>query len=91
MSKMFLISYDLRKVGQNYSDLYTAIKSFVDWQHPLESVWVVQVGEELSANDIYNRLKPNMDEGDLLLIVELSRSCDHQGWLSKTFWEWFNR
>ena len=30
-----LITYDLKQPGRNYTDLYEAIKSLGDWQHPL--------------------------------------------------------
>lgn len=35
MSKIFLITYDLKEPGQDYSELYEAIKGLGDWQHPI--------------------------------------------------------
>lgn len=37
MTKTFLITYDLKKPGQSYSELYEAIKNVGYRQHPLES------------------------------------------------------
>ena len=68
MSKNFLITYDLKKPGQSYSELYEAIKNLGDWQHPLESMWMVKVNDSTSAQDIYNTLRPQIDENDLLFI-----------------------
>lgn len=38
----FIISYDLKGGGSDYTELYEAIKSVGEWQHPLESTWVVK-------------------------------------------------
>ncbi len=89
MSKTYLITYDLKKPGQNYSELYAAIKNEGDWQHPLESTWVVKVGSFATANNIYERLRPKIDQNDFLFVVEITKQ-DRQGWLAKTFWTWLN-
>ena len=89
MSKTYLITYDIKKPGQNYSELYTAIKNEGDWQHPLESTWVVKVGSFTTANNIYERLRPKIDQNDFLFVVEITKQ-DRQGWLAKTFWTWLN-
>ena len=69
MSKIFLITYDLKEPGQDYSELYEAIKGL--------------------AQNVYNSLRPQIDENDLLFIVDITdRNC--QGWLSKTVWTWLN-
>ncbi len=90
MAKTFLITYDLKRPGQNYSDLYDAIKSEGDWQHPLESTWVVKTDNLVLANTIYEHLRPCIDENDSLFIVEITAQ-DRQGWLAKSFWEWLKR
>lgn len=87
MAKFFLITYDLKKPGQNYNELYDAIKSCGEWQHPLESTWVVKMGSLITANDLYNHLRPKIDDGDFLFIVDITNQ-DRQGWMVKSFWEW---
>ena len=87
MTKTFLITYDLKRPGQNYSDLYDAIKSEGDWQHPLESIWAVKTGTSVSARTLYKRLRSYIDEKDSLFIVEITDQ-DRQGWLAKSFWTW---
>ena len=84
---IYIISYDLKNPGRDYTSLYEAIKSYKDWQHPLESVWLVSTMD--SADDIYNRVKPTMDGNDLLFISELQVK-HRQGWLAKSCWEWIN-
>ena len=87
MAKLFLITYDLKKPGQNYTELYDSIKGCGQWQHPMESTWVVKVSNLTSSNDIYNLLRPKIDDNDFLFVVEITDQ-DRQGWLAKTFWEW---
>lgn len=87
--KKFLITYDLRKAGKNYNDLYQAIKDLGDWQHPLESTWVVRSNS--TANVIFNKLFATMDQNDSLFVIAVESIQEHQGWLPKSFWEWFNK
>ena len=87
MTKTFLVTYDLKRPGQNYSDLYDAIKSEGDWQHPLESIWAVKTGTSVSARTLYKHLRSYIDEKDSLFIVEITDQ-DRQGWLAKSFWTW---
>ena len=84
--KFYIISYDLRAPGRDYTSLYKTIK-LRDWQHPLESMWLVYTHE--SADDLYNDIKSNMDDNDLLFISEL-RQGNWQGWISKVCWAWIN-
>lgn len=88
MSRVYLITYDLRKPGQDYSALYEAIKQLGDWQHPMESVWAVKTSF-FTENDIYSQLRKMIDDNDYLFIVEITRQ-KYQGWLAKSFWTWLN-
>lgn len=64
---IYSITYDLRKPGQNYSKLIDKIQSLGDWAHPCESNWLVDTG--LTAGEIYQALKPYLDENDQMLIT----------------------
>lgn len=85
--RIYIISYDLKNPGRDYAPLYEAIKRCGDWQHPLESTWLVFT--VASAGDIYNAIKPTLDNNDLLFISELNAD-NRQGWLAKSCWEWIN-
>ncbi len=87
MAKTFLISYDLKQPGQDYAGLYNAIKSLGEWQHPLESTWVVSVPSSYDASMIYKELKPCADKHDNMFVVEIT-GANRQGWLAKSFWSW---
>ena len=86
--KFYIISYDLKSPGRDYSSLYSAIKSVGDWLHPIESMWIVWTIQD--SNAIFNMLHPKMDVNDLLFISETNLQ-NRQGWLPKTSWEWMNQ
>lgn len=90
MEKVFLITYDLRRPGQNYNDLYSAIKELGDWQHPLESTWMAKCSSDTYTEHIYKKLRPLIDDNDFLFIVDITGQ-DYYGWLSKEFWSWIKK
>jgi hypothetical protein len=85
--RFYVISYDLKIPGRDYTSLYDAIKSYDDWQHPLESTWILYTTE--SANEISAKLRSDgkMDNSDLLFVCALDIN-DRQGWLDKSVWNW---
>lgn len=85
---IFLISYDLKIPGRNYTNLYDAIKSIGLTFHPLESVWFLK--SNLKPNDIYSKLRPHIDDNDYIFIVDISKR-DRQGWMAKSAWEWLKQ
>ncbi len=82
----YIVSYDLKNPGRDYTALYDAIKSIGEWQHPLESVWIVATNT-CNENSIYEKVKPELDPNDLLLIFKIEPK-KRQGWLAKSFWTW---
>lgn len=84
---VYLITYDLRVPGRDYTSLYNAIKEYSDWQHPVESTWFISSG--LQANDIYDYVRQFIDNNDRLLVIQVDKT-NKQGWLAKSFWDWFN-
>lgn len=87
--KIYSISYDLRQPGRDYTQLYDAIKNMdSDFQHPLESNWFIRSIND--ASEIYEILRPYIDDNDLLFVVEIDKS-NRQGWMLKTFWEWIKK
>ena len=64
-----LISYDLRKPGRGYAELFAVIKSFGAWWHCLESVWIVKTN--LTSAQIRDRLNPHVDANDKVFVASL--------------------
>lgn len=91
--KFYAIIYDLRQPGRRYDELYDAIKSVAgdgNWQHPMESFWVLAISDYLcldDANDIYNRLREYIDSSDSLIVCRMDMA-DNQGWMPNRFWNW---
>lgn len=67
---VFLVSYRLYRPGQDYPDLYDAIKkiSGTYWHHTT-SAWLVE--SQLTARQIFERLSPYIDAGDDLIVFRL--------------------
>lgn len=66
----YLITYDLNKPGQNYNDLYEAIKKIGLWWHCLDSTWIVK--SDKTAVQIRDSITPHIDSNDSLLVAHLS-------------------
>lgn len=87
MKSIYLIAYDLHTPGMTYNELYDAIKSYNDWQHPLESMWFICT-EETDLQEIYKNLRKHIDDNDNIYVQKVDAEIKEQGWLSKSFWEW---
>lgn len=62
------ISYDLNKPGQDYPDLYSAIKRLsTSYCHPVDSTWYV-VSDE-TASGIREKLSSAVDNGDSIIVT----------------------
>lgn len=68
---VYLISYRLQRPGQDYNDLYEAIRklSGTYWHHTT-SAWLVETSS-LSAKQIYEKLTPYTDANDDLVVFRL--------------------
>jgi hypothetical protein len=67
--RRYIISYDLYRPGNNYSDLTAEIKRLgEDWEHPLANFWIIET--ELSAGEIRSALGHFLLTGDKLYIRE---------------------
>lgn len=83
---IYSINYDLKRPGQNYSEVHDAIKSCGNWRHFLESCWLVDTN--LTAKGIWDILSPYADKSDYFLIVGIRR--DYSGFLPQEAWDWIN-
>ena len=83
---VLLVTYDLDKPGQDYSDVLKEIKRF-SWARLSESSYAVAT--DLTPNQLYDRLAPYIDANDTLYVVVLHRPYYGQGpkevneWLEK--------
>lgn len=67
----YMIGYDLNKPGQNYENLFAAIKKLSDtWWHCLDSTWLIK--SDSTSTAIRDALKPHIDASDELLVAKLT-------------------
>lgn len=67
--RRYIISYDLYRPSNNYSDFTAEIKRLgSDWEHPLANLWIVET--DLSAAEIRSYLTDHLVTGDKLYICE---------------------
>jgi hypothetical protein len=69
----YLITYDLNRPGQNYNELYDAIKKVAvgsSWWHCLDSNWIINSNAD--SVTVRNSLTPHIDANDSLLVARLS-------------------
>lgn len=85
--KSYLITYDLKKSGQNYNALYDAIKSasYNDtWMHYLDSTWIIK--SNLSVQQVSDKIKQAVDDNDSFIVIEVVKN--YQGWLPTEAWDY---
>lgn len=69
--EVFLVTYDLNSPGQDYKPLIKALKKFESSYKVCESAWFIK-SMVLTKADIFDILKPLMDENDVLLVSKVS-------------------
>lgn len=72
---LLAISYDLHKSGQDYADLYKAIKMCGQCIHPLDSFWLLKT--TLTYDQVYDKISSYIDNNDYLIVGVLS-SCKYK-------------
>ena len=82
--RVYVVSYDLRQPGRDYSGLFDALKKSGVWWHYLKSTWLVYTSE--TADKLYRRLSNHIDSNDSILVIEAG--SDRQGWLPEKAWDW---
>ena len=81
-----LITYDLKKPGQDYKDFLKTIKEY-DWARLSESSYAVDTFE--TPTTIYNKLRPFMDNNDYLMVMTLT--APYMGYNAKDVIDWIQK
>lgn len=77
MSKVFIITYDMRPSGHTTSYLISAIKDYRLYANISECTWLIRT--EDTAGKIYTELQPYLFKNDLIFITDIGQ--DNAGWL----------
>jgi hypothetical protein len=86
--KTYLIAYDLLKPGQDYQDLYGAIKGLGTWAHPEQSLWLVN--SNASTVGIRDYLLQYMDGNDKLIVFPVGSDWAGQN-LGQDVYAWLKQ
>lgn len=89
MNFYYLVIYDLKQPGRNYTPLYDTLKLAASWWHYLESAWIL--ASPLTIEDWQQRIRGAIDMNDLFLIIRLDRPLAYTGWLPQKAWEWIQQ
>jgi hypothetical protein len=82
---IYLITYDLKKPGRDYSSLHETIKSATSWWHYLDSTWIIY--SKLTVDEWSEKIRQVIDINDRFIIVDITHR-PRQGWLDKDAWKW---
>jgi hypothetical protein len=72
-----IVAYD-RKPGVNYKPLTGFLESFDEHWHLQQSLWIV--GSVVSAHGLAQEVRQKLDEGDLLLVQQLTEESAWWGY-----------
>lgn len=88
----YIICYDLNKLGQRYQKLNTLLSVYPKAKPILDSTWTVITDD--SAEVVYARVKPALDDNDAVFISQLTvpPARDRQAWngFSQEINRWLN-
>lgn len=83
---VLLITYDLKKPGQDYSDLLKYIKGHA-WARLSESSYAIKTSK--SVETVYDEVRQSMDADDFVYVINLKRP--YVGYGKKTVNEWLEK
>lgn len=84
---VLLVTYDLKRPGQDYSDLLKYVKGHVSWARLSESSYAVETG--LPPGTVATQARRHMDANDTLYVITLTSPWggfgpqDVNDWLQK--------
>lgn len=73
---VLLVTYDLDKPGQDYTDVLNTIKSY-PWARLSESCYAIETSE--SPRSIFTKLTKYLDSNDQLYVITLTRPWSGRG------------
>jgi len=76
---VYIVNYDLNKLGQNYDCITKKLENYSHW-HMQGSGWIIITNA--SASDIRDNLKPCLDPNDELFVAKLSGEAAWAGYSS---------
>ena len=86
---VYLITYDLNRIGQDYENVIKAIKdaSTGAWCTYWKSSYLIK-SDLKTADAVSAKIEPYLDKNDRLLVIEVKNH--KQGWLTQKQWKYIN-
>jgi CRISPR/Cas system-associated endoribonuclease Cas2 len=78
----YIVSYDLKKPGDEYEKLIKHIQTFDHWARIHKSVWFVET--EKSAKELRDDLLSYIDSNDKIFVVKESGEAAWRGVIAST-------
>ncbi|OJU94727.1 MAG: hypothetical protein BGO06_22310 [Shinella sp. 65-6] len=75
---VYIVTYDLHKVGQNYTCITDKLKGYGTHWHIQGSVWIIETAQ--SAVEVRDYLLPCLDNNDKLIVAHLSGEAAWSGY-----------
>lgn len=88
---VYLIGYEINEQLHDYSVLKEAIKSYGDYQHPMETIWFIRVNSSLDVDSLTRSLRPHIFDNDHIFVMQVNNTIPRQGWLPRSFWKWLRQ
>ena len=90
---VFVVTWDLNREKPNYAQARATYVKHLEayentWDDGLDSVRFISTANSAAQVDAYLRQK--LDANDRLFVTRLI-SGEHQGWLTKSVWDWINQ
>lgn len=77
----YIVAYDLKKVGQNYSCITKKLEAYPTHWHMQGSVWIIESTK--TATQIRDELIACLDQNDNLMVAQLSGQAAWNGFTDK--------
>jgi len=87
MNHVYLVTYNLKSPGKDYSAFFRELKVTGTWCHYIDSTWLIVSTEKPS--EAYDRVARHLVKGDRILIIEVT--SNYWGFLPKKAWDWVKR
>lgn len=84
---LYVLSYTLNP-QRVPAGLFAELQKSPAWWHYLDTTWLIATHEDV--NQLYERLRTHFFATDLLLLIEIRRDFQRQGWLLPDAWKWIN-
>lgn len=89
---VYLVTWDLNKEKSNYARAREEFLKHLDRHENtkdpgLDSVRFISTS--WTANQISDDLRTKLDDNDKIIVTKMVNGT-HQGWLSKSVWDWIN-